>query len=90
VPQFVHTHALAAPSLSQRFHRHIKADFVAKLETICHSASDVCDTHGHCTVSPYAYIVAAIEYALANKGAILLPEEFKRQLDAVREPPVTA
>lgn len=41
-------------------------------------------------VSPYAYIMAAVEYALANKGAILLPEEFKRQLDAVREPPVTA
>ncbi len=41
-------------------------------------------------VSQYAYIVAAIEYALANMGAILLPEAFKRQLDAVRVPPVTA
>jgi len=40
-------------------------------------------------VSPYAYIMAAVEYSLATMGAILLPEEFKRQLDAVREPPVT-
>jgi transposase len=38
-------------------------------------------------VSPKAYIQAAVEMALTQAGTVLLPEEFKRQLDAVRDPP---
>jgi hypothetical protein len=41
-------------------------------------------------VSPQAYLVAAVEYALTKNGEILLPAEFKSQLDAVRDPPITA
>lgn len=38
-------------------------------------------------VSPKAYLEAAVEMALSHAGAVLLPDEFKRQLDAVRDPP---
>lgn len=38
-------------------------------------------------VSPKAYIEAAVEMALSHAGAVLTPDEFKRQLDAVRDPP---
>jgi transposase len=41
-------------------------------------------------VSPQAYLVAAVEYALTKNGETLLPAEFKSQLDAVRDPPITA
>ena len=41
-------------------------------------------------VSPQAYLVAAVEYALTKNGEILLPAEFRSQLDAVRDPPITA
>lgn len=34
-------------------------------------------------LNPKAYILAAAEYALTRPGAILLPQEFKRQLEAV-------
>jgi transposase len=40
-----------------------------------------------CGVSPEAYLLAAAETALSKAGAVLLPDEFKRQLDAVRGPP---
>ena len=33
-------------------------------------------------VNPKAYILAAAEYALTKPGAVLLPHEFKRQLEA--------
>lgn len=36
-------------------------------------------------VSPKAYLEAAAEHALRKAGAVLLPDEFKRQLDAARE-----
>ncbi len=38
-------------------------------------------------VSPRAYLEAAAEHALRAAGAVLLPEDFKRQLDAARDPP---
>jgi hypothetical protein len=38
-------------------------------------------------VSPKAYLEAAVEWALSRTGAVLLPDEFKRQLDAVRDTP---
>lgn len=40
-----------------------------------------------CGVSPEDYLQAAAEHALTTAGAVLLPDEFKRQLDAVRDPP---
>ena len=41
-------------------------------------------------VNPRAYLEAAAEFALTRAGAILLPDEFKRQLDAVRESPANS
>jgi len=43
-----------------------------------------------CGVSPEAYLQAAAEMSLTRAGAILLPDEFKRQLDAVRDGPIPA
>ena len=40
-----------------------------------------------CGVSPEAYLQAAAEHALMRAGAVLLPDEFKRQLEAVHDPP---
>lgn len=40
-------------------------------------------------VSPKAYLEAAAEHALRRAGAVLLPDEFKRQLEAALEPPTT-
>lgn len=37
-------------------------------------------------VSPRAYVEAAAEHALRRAGAVLLPHEFKQQLDAARDP----
>ena len=37
-------------------------------------------------VSPRAYIEAAAEHALRKAGAVLLPDEFKAQLAAARDP----
>lgn len=38
-------------------------------------------------VNPMAYLEAAAETALRQAGAVLLPDEFKRQLEALRQPP---
>jgi hypothetical protein len=35
-------------------------------------------------VNPKAYLEAAAEHALSKTGAVLLPDEFKRQLEEVR------
>jgi len=43
-----------------------------------------------CGVSPEDYLYAAAEHALTNAGAVLLPDEFKRQLEAVHDPPAPA
>lgn len=43
-----------------------------------------------CGVSPEDYLYAAAEHALSAAGAVLLPDEFKRQLEAVHDPPVLA
>ena len=38
-------------------------------------------------VSPKAYIEAAVVHAMQKAGNVLLPDEFKRQLDAIRAVP---
>ncbi|MBI6546511.1 MAG: hypothetical protein HY692_06930, partial [Cyanobacteria bacterium NC_groundwater_1444_Ag_S-0.65um_54_12] len=40
-------------------------------------------------VSPKAYLEAAAEHALRRAGAVLMPDEFKRQLDTIPEPDTT-
>ena len=51
--------------------------------------STLVESAKRCGVSPEAYLMAAAEHALTKAGAVLLPDEFKRQLDAVRGPPKT-
>lgn len=49
--------------------------------------STLIESAKRCGVSPEAYLYAAAEHALMAAGAVLLPDEFKRQLDEVRPPP---
>jgi transposase len=48
--------------------------------------STLVESAKRCGVSPEAYLFAAAEHALSKAGAVLLPDEFKRQLDAMRKP----
>ena len=59
------------------------AEVAAILYTLVESAK-------RCGVSPEDYLYAAAEHALSAAGAVLLPDEFKRQLEAVHDPPVLA
>lgn len=52
--------------------------------------STLVESAKRCGVPPEAYLQAAAEYALMKAGAVLLPDEFKQQLDAVRPPPLPA
>lgn len=49
--------------------------------------STLVESAKRCGVPPEAYLLAAAETALTQAGAVLLPDEFKRQLDALRAPP---
>lgn len=51
----------------------------AILYTLVESATSV-------GVAPKAYLEAAAEHALRQAGAVLLPDEFKRQLEAAATP----
>lgn len=76
--------AMRAPVLGRKNHYGSRSrrgtETAAILYTLVESAKRM-------DVNPEAYLEAAAEYALSKAGAILLPEEFKRQLDAVRESP---
>jgi transposase len=52
--------------------------------------STLVESAKRCGVSPEAYLLAAAEHALMKAGAVLLPDEFKRQLDAIRAAPPPA
>jgi transposase len=52
--------------------------------------STLIESAKRCGVPPEAYLLAAAEHALMRAGAVLLPDEFKLQLDAVRDPPIRA
>lgn len=52
--------------------------------------STLVESAKRCGVPPEAYLLAAAEHALMKAGAVLLPDEFKRQLDAVRAMPPPA
>lgn len=52
--------------------------------------STLVESAKRCGVSPEAYLLAAAEMALSQAGAVLLPDDFKRQLDAVRAAPPPA
>ncbi len=49
--------------------------------------STLVESAKRCGVPPEAYLMAAAEHALMKAGAVLLPDEFKRQLDAMRAMP---
>lgn len=59
------------------------AEVHAILSTLVESAK-------RCGVPPEAYLLAAVRHALTKAGAVLLPDEFKRQLDAIRAMPPPA
>jgi transposase len=50
-------------------------------------SSTLVESAKRCGVPPEAYLLAATEHALIHVGGVLLPDEFKRQLDAARDPP---
>ncbi len=50
--------------------------------------STLVESAKRCGVSPEAYLQAATEHALMVAGGVLLPDEFKQQLEAIRPPPV--
>lgn len=49
--------------------------------------STLVESAKRCGVPPEAYLLAAAEHALTKAGAVLLPDEFKRQLEAMRAMP---
>lgn len=52
--------------------------------------STLVESAKRCDVSPEAYLMAAAEHALMKAGNVLLPDEFKRQLENLRAPPPAA
>lgn len=52
--------------------------------------STLVESAKRCGVPPEAYLLAAAEHALTKAGAVLLPDEFKRQLEAMRAMPPPA
>lgn len=73
--------AMRAPVLGRKNHYGSRSrrgtETAAIMYTLVESAKRV-------GVSPRAYIEAAVEVALSKAGAVLLPDEFKRQLDDAR------
>ena len=51
--------------------------------------STLVESAKRCGVPPEAYLLAAAEHALTKAGNVLLPDEFKRQLENLRAPPNT-
>ena len=76
--------AMRAPVLGRKNHYGSRSrrgtETAAVLYTLIESAKRV-------DVSPKAYLEAAVECALNRAGAVLLPDEFKRQLEAVGDTP---
>lgn len=76
--------AMRAPVLGRKNHYGSRSrrgtETAAILYTLIESAKRV-------DVSPKAYLEAAVEWALSRPGAVLLPDEFKRQLDAAGDTP---
>lgn len=52
--------------------------------------STLVESAKRCGVPPEAYLLAAAEHALTKAGAVLVPDEFKRQLEAMRAMPPPA
>lgn len=79
--------AMRAPVLGRKNHYGSRSrrgtETAAILYTLVESAKRV-------GVSPKAYLEAAVEVALSKAGAVLLPDEFKRQLDEARAAMSTA
>lgn len=79
--------AMRAPVLGRKNHYGSRSrrgtETAAILYTLIESAKRV-------DVSPKAYLEAAVEYALTKAGAVLPPDEFKRQLDDARANPPPA
>jgi transposase len=76
--------AMRSPVLGRKNHYGSRSrrgtETAAILYTLVESAKRV-------GVNPKAYLEAAAEHALRKAGAVLLPDEFKRQLDEAATPP---
>jgi transposase len=79
--------AMKSPVLGRKNHYGSRSrrgtETAAILYTLVESAKRV-------GVSPMAYLAAAAEHALRRAGAVLLPDEFKQQLEAVMAQPPPA
>lgn len=75
--------AMRSPVLGRKNHYGSRSrrgtETAAILYTLVESAKRV-------GISPKAYLAAAAEHALREAGAVLLPDEFKQQLAAARDP----
>ena len=75
--------AMRAPVLGRKNHYGSRSPQGAEVAAIFYTLVESAKRVG---VSPRAYLEAAAEYALLGAGMVLLPDEFKRQLDSVLDP----
>lgn len=76
--------AMRAPVLGRKNHYGSRSRRGTETAAILYTLVESAKRAG---VPPKEYLEAAAEHALRKAGAVLLPNEFKRQLEAAREPP---